>query len=120
MISLLRQASVALTYTATPFTLANFTDSLILVATNVNGTNAVPEGAPQCRVPAPLKAGLLSCLSALHTPGLPMLTRETPPRIQLGRVSTHICRAAACLIETIQQWQYAEHRCVGISGCPAR
>ena len=38
------QASVALTYTATPFTLANFTQSLILVATNVNGTNAVPEG----------------------------------------------------------------------------
>ena len=44
---ILVQASVALTYTATPFTLANFTSSLLLVATNVNGTNQVPQGAPR-------------------------------------------------------------------------
>ena len=40
----LMQASTALTFNFTSFTLANFTQSFFLNITNVNGTNVVPAG----------------------------------------------------------------------------
>ena len=40
------QASVGLTLITTPFTLFNFTKSVVLVATNVNLTDLPPSGAP--------------------------------------------------------------------------
>ncbi len=44
------QASTALTAAFTPFTLANFTQSIMVNLTNVNGTNQNPTGAsrPLC------------------------------------------------------------------------
>lgn len=39
------QASTALTAAFTPFTLANFTQSILVNLTNVNGTNQDPVGA---------------------------------------------------------------------------
>ena len=39
------QASTALTASFTPFTLANFTQSIMVNLTNVNGTNQNPTGA---------------------------------------------------------------------------
>ena len=38
------QASTALTFNFTSFTLSNFTQSFFLNITNVNGTNVVPAG----------------------------------------------------------------------------
>ena len=50
MLLCLAQTSTRLNVSTTPFTLANFTQSVQLVITNVNGTSAVPEGAPARRL----------------------------------------------------------------------
>ena len=44
------QTSTRLNVSTTPFTLANFTQSVQLIITNVNGTSAVPEGARAWRL----------------------------------------------------------------------